>query len=170
MYTSYSGKPGAPCRCSWGCVYLECWAQGRYWGVPAGQNDLSTSPIQLSAEAGAKAQWQVPRTPPCSGGNRRDLRRDGDLRLRILLHLLQVPPFLANESPHKVIMSQDLQGNFICPGKEVGDISVNDVNKGPTKWLPNYVTNPEQTLSHVSGSKPSRRVFYEEKWWTRVAG
>lgn len=60
---------------------------------------------------------------PLAEGKESALRGNGDFCLRVLLHLLQVAPFLANESPHKVIMGQDLQGNLVSPWKEVRDKS-----------------------------------------------
>lgn len=52
---------------------------------------------------------QAPRHPTHKEGKQQSaLRGNGDFRLRVLLHLLQVAPLLADETPHKVIMRQDL--------------------------------------------------------------
>ena len=60
---------------------------------------------------------------PLEEGDESALRGNGDFCLRVLLHLLQVAPFLANETPNKVIMGQDLQGNLVSPWEEVRDKS-----------------------------------------------
>lgn len=52
---------------------------------------------------------------PTNRGKGHILRGNGDFRLCVLLHFLQVAPFLANETPHKVVMGQDLQRNLISP-------------------------------------------------------
>lgn len=49
----------------------------------------------------------------------KNLRRYCDFSICVLLNFLQVSSFFANKSADKVVMCQDLQGNFFCTVMEV---------------------------------------------------
>jgi len=51
------------------------------------------------------------------------LRRDGDLGVRVLFHLLQVASLLPDQASDEVVVSQNLQRNLVGPAEEEPAVS-----------------------------------------------